>query len=264
MYVEKRELMRSDNRTKGQLRPIKITRHFTDYAEGSVLIECGNTKVICTASIEDKVPRWLKGTGQGWVTAEYSLLPRSTQTRVSREAAKGKQTGRTVEIQRLIGRALRAVIDLEALGERTITLDCDVIQADGGTRTASITGAFVALVDAIDYTFGGHGTFPITDFCAAISVGIGPDGPITDLCYEEDSAAVVDMNVVRTGAGHLVEVQGTGEHGTFTRTELNELLDLAESATDELMNIQRVALGAVADKVGKVYPVESSTEGARQ
>ena len=214
--------MRSDNRTAGQLRPIKITRHFTEYAEGSVLIECGKTKVICTATIEENVPRWLKG--------------------------------RTVEIQRLIGRALRAVVDLKALGERSITVDCDVIQADGGTRTASITGAFVALVDAIDYTFGGFGKFPITDFCAAISVGIGPEGPITDLCYEEDSAAVVDMNVVRTGAGNLIEVQGTGEHGTFSRDELNQLLDLAESATDELMAVQRNVLGSVADKIGKVYP----------
>ena len=177
------------------------------------------------------------------------MLPRSTKTRVSREAARGKQTGRTVEIQRLIGRALRAVVDLKALGERSITVDCDVIQADGGTRTASITGAFVALVDAIDFTFGGFGKFPITDFCAAISVGIGSEGPITDLCYEEDSAAVVD-----TGAGNLIEVQGTGEHGTFSRDELNQLLDLAESATDELMAVQRNVLGSVADKIGKVYP----------
>ena len=173
--------MRSDNRTAGQLRPIKITRHFTEYAEGSVLIECGKTKVICTATIEENVPRWLKGSGQGWVTAEYSLLPRSTKTRVSREAARGKQTGRTVEIQRLIGRALRAVVDLKALGERSITVDCDVIQADGGTRTASITGAFVALVDAIDFTFGGFGKFPITDFCAAIKKKKKTEGPITDL-----------------------------------------------------------------------------------
>ena len=221
------------------------------------MIECGNTKVICTASVDDKVPRFLKGTGQGWVTAEYSLLPRSTQTRVSREAAKGKQTGRTVEIQRLIGRALRAVVDMEALGERVITLDCDVIQADGGTRTASITGAYVAMVDAVDKIFGGYGKFPVTDFLAAISVGIGEEGPITDLCYVEDSAAVVDMNVIRTGAGNLVEVQGTGEHGTFTRKELNELLDLAEAATDELMAIQRETLGDLANKVGNVY--ETST-----
>ncbi len=249
--------MRVDNRAAGQLRPVKITRNFTSYAEGSVLIECGNTKVICTASVDDKVPRFLKGTGQGWVTAEYSLLPRSTQTRVSREAAKGKQTGRTVEIQRLIGRALRAVVDMEALGERVITLDCDVIQADGGTRTASITGAYVAMVDAVDKIFGGYGKFPVTDFLAAISVGIGEEGPITDLCYVEDSAAVVDMNVIRTGAGNLVEVQGTGEHGTFTRKELNELLDLAEAATDELMAIQRETLGDLANKVGNVY--ETST-----
>ena len=249
--------MRVDNRAAGQLRPVKITRNITSYAEGSVLIECGNTKVICTASVDDKVPRFLKGTGQGWVTAEYSLLPRSTQTRVSREAAKGKQTGRTVEIQRLIGRALRAVVDMEALGERVITLDCDVIQADGGTRTASITGAYVAMVDAVDKIFGGYGKFPVTDFLAAISVGIGEEGPITDLCYVEDSAAVVDMNVIRTGAGNLVEVQGTGEHGTFTRKELNELLDLAEAATDELMAIQRETLGDLANKVGKVY--ETST-----
>ncbi len=249
--------MRVDNRAAGQLRPVKITRNFTSYAEGSVLIECGNTKVICTASVDDKVPRFLKGTGQGWVTAEYSLLPRSTQTRVSREAAKGKQTGRTVEIQRLIGRALRAVVDMEALGERVITLDCDVIQADGGTRTASITGAYVAMVDAVDKIFGGYGKFPVTDFLAAISVGIGEEGPITDLCYVEDSAAVVDMNVIRTGAGNLVEVQGTGEHGTFTRKELNELLDLAEAATDELMVIQRETLGDLANKVGNVY--ETST-----
>ena len=252
--------MRVDNRTASQLRPIKITRNFTSYAEGSVLIECGNTKVICTASVEEKVPRFIKGTGQGWVTAEYSLLPRSTQTRVSREAAKGKQTGRTVEIQRLIGRALRAVVDMKALGEISITLDCDVIQADGGTRTAAITGAFVALVDAVDKVFGGVGRFPVTYFCAAISVGISDNGPITDLCYVEDSAAVVDMNVVRTGNGNLVEVQGTGEHGTFTRTELNELLDLAEAATDELIARQKEALGSLANKVGATYEISTSYE----
>lgn len=250
-------MARIDGRARDEKRPIKITRKFTDYAEGSVLIECGNTKVLCNATIEDKVPRFLKGSGQGWVTAEYSLLPRATQTRNSREAAKGKQTGRTVEIQRLIGRALRAVVDMDALGERTITLDCDVLQADGGTRTASITGAFVALVDAVDSRFCGWGKFPVTDFCAAISVGMDAEGPMTDLCYEEDSAAVVDMNVIRTGKGHLVEVQGTGEHGTFTRLELNALLDLAEKSTDELMAAQREALGNLAEKVGKIY--ENST-----
>lgn len=243
--------MRNDNRLRDQLRPIKITRHFTDYAEGSVLIECGNTKVICNATIENKVPRFLKGEGQGWVTAEYSLLPRSTQTRNSREAAKGKQSGRTVEIQRLIGRALRAVVDMNALGEKTITLDCDVIQADGGTRTASITGAFVAMAEAIYTTWDpAEGPFPVTDFLAAISVGMDEEGPLLDLCYEEDSAAVVDMNVVRTGRGNLVEVQGTGEHGTFSRHEFDALLTLAEKGTDEIMAIQREALGEISEYIG--------------
>mgnify|MGYP004447792965 FL=1 len=250
--------MRLDNRGAGDLRPIKITRNFTEFAEGSVLIECGKTKVICTASVEERVPRFLKGTGSGWVTAEYSLLPRATATRVSREAAKGKQTGRTVEIQRLISRALRAVVDLDALGETMITLDCDVIQADGGTRTAAITGAYVALVDAIDKIFGHAGPFPVKDFLAAISVGIGENGPITDLCYEEDSQAVVDMNVIRTGAGEYVEVQGTGEHGTFSRQELNALLDLADAAIEELIGKQKEALGPLAEKVGKVYETSTS------
>ena len=246
--------MRPNNRENHQSRPIKITRNYTKHAEGSVLVEFGDTKVLCTASVDESVPRFLKGQNQGLVTAEYGMLPRSTHSRMQREAAKGKQGGRTMEIQRLIARSLRAMVDLEVLGERSITLDCDVIQADGGTRTASITGAFVALVDAVDFTFGGADKFPITDFCAAISVGIGPDGPITDLCYEEDSAAIVDMNVVRTGSGNMVEVQGTGEHGTFNRDELNALLDLAEAATDELMAKQREVLGATADKVGKEYP----------
>ena len=246
--------MRIDGRGLQEIRPVKITRHYTAYAEGSVLIECGNTKVLCTASVEDRVPRFLKGTGTGWVTAEYSLLPRAAHTRVPREAAKGKQTGRTVEIQRLIGRALRSVVDLEALGEVSITIDCDVLQADGGTRTASITGAFVALVDAIYSLYDGYGKFPITDYLAAISMGIGDNGPMLDLCYEEDSAAVVDMNVVCTGKGQLVEVQGTGEHGTFTRDELNELLDLGESGTKALMQVQREALGEVGDLVGRENP----------
>ena len=246
--------MRIDGRGLQEIRPVKITRHYTAYAEGSVLIECGNTKVLCTASVEDRVPRFLKGTGTGWVTAEYSLLPRATHTRVPREAAKGKQTGRTVEIQRLIGRALRSVVDLEALGEVSITIDCDVLQADGGTRTASITGAFVALVDAIYSLYDGYGKFPIPDYLAAISMGIGDNGPMLDLCYEEDSAAVVDMNVVCTGKGQLVEVQGTGEHGTFTRDELNELLDLGESGTKALMQVQREALGEVGDLVGRENP----------
>lgn len=250
--------MRIDGRNPQAVRPIKITRHFTAYAEGSVLIECGNTKVLCNASVEPKVPRFMKGEGRGWVTAEYSLLPRATQTRNSREAAKGKQTGRTVEIQRLIGRALRAVVDLDALGENTITLDCDVLQADGGTRTAAITGSFVALVDAVNTLFTGEGVYPVRDYCAAISVGIGIEGPITDLCYEEDSKAVVDMNVVRTGSGALIEVQGTGEHGTFSRDELNELLDLAEQATDDLMKAQKEALGEAAKHIGATYENSSS------
>ena len=244
--------MRVDGRAQADMRPVKITRHYTMHAEGSVLVEFGNTKVLCTASVENKVPRFLKGEGKGWITAEYSLLPRATATRTNREATKGRQTGRTVEIQRLIGRALRAVVDMEAIGERTITLDCDVLQADGGTRTAAITGAFVALVDAVDSIYGGVGKFPVEDFCAAVSVGIGDQGPITDLCYAEDSEAVVDMNVVRTGRGNLIEVQGTGEHGTFTRSELDTLMDMAEQATEVLFKAQKEALGMTADKIGAV------------
>lgn len=254
----KQRMVRFDNRKRNEIREIKITRGFTAYAEGSVLIECGATKVLCTATVEDKVPRFLKGEGKGWITAEYSLLPRATQTRNAREAARGKQTGRTVEIQRLIGRALRAVIDLEALGERTITLDCDVLQADGGTRTAAITGAYVAMVDAVEKSWiPKAGPFPVTDFCAAVSVGMDEEGPLLDLCYEEDSVAIVDMNVVRTGSGNLIEVQGTGEHGTFNREELNALLDLAEKGIDDLIDIQKEALGSIGDKVGSCYEEDS-------
>ena len=236
--------MRSDNRTAGQLRPIKITRNFTEYAEGSVLIECGKTKVICTATVEDSVPRWLKGSGQGWVTAEYSLLPRSTQTRVSREAAKGKQTGRTVEIQRLIGRALRAVVDLEALGERSITIDCDVIQADGGTRTASITGACVALHDAINHLIenGTLKTNPLKGLVAAVSVGIVDGEAVCDLEYMEDSNAETDMNVVMVEDGRMVEVQGTAEGEPFSHDELLRLLGLAKQGINQLVVAQREAL----------------------
>ena len=236
--------MRSDNRTAGQLRPIKITRNFTEYAEGSVLIECGKTKVICTATVEDSVPRWLKGSGQGWVTAEYSLLPRSTQTRVSREAAKGKQTGRTVEIQRLIGRALRAVVDLEALGERSITIDCDVIQADGGTRTASITGACVALADALNKLVanGKLKTNPMKGMVAAVSVGIVNGEAICDLEYVEDSAAETDMNVVMTEDGRIIEVQGTAEGEPFSHEELLTLLALARGGIESIVATQKAAL----------------------
>ena len=245
------EVSRIDGRKRTEMREIKITRGYTKYAEGSVLVEFGETKVLCTATVEERVPKFLKGTGTGWVTAEYSLLPRATETRTGREAARGKQTGRTVEIQRLIGRALRAAVDAEALGERQILLDCDVLQADGGTRTAAITGAFVALVEAVDKIYGGYGPFPVTDFCAAISVGTDAHGPLTDLCYAEDSAAVTDMNVVRLGRGGFVEIQGTGEHGTFSRKDLNELLDLANRSIDALIEVQRASLGALAVKVGR-------------
>lgn len=243
-------MKRIDGRKKNEMRPVRITKNFTRYAEGSVLIEMGNTKVLCNASIEERMPPFLRGKGTGWVTAEYSLLPRSTAQRTSREAARGKQTGRTVEIQRLIGRSLRSVVDMKALGERSITLDCDVLQADGGTRTAAITGAYIALVDAVDSIWDGTGNFPVRDFLAAISVGMNKEETILDLCYEEDSQAVVDMNVVQTGAGSFVEIQGTGEHGTFSRTDMDELLDMAGEAIQELIVKQKEALGTVAEKVG--------------
>ena len=216
-----------------------------------MLIEVGNTKVICAATIEERVPPFLKGSGQGWITAEYSLLPRSTQTRNARESARGKVSGRTHEIQRLIGRALRSVIDLKALGERTILIDCDVIQADGGTRTASITGAFVALVEAIAGVYNKDKPFPIKDFIAAISVGILSDNnAVLDLCYEEDSKATVDMNVVMTGSGEFIEIQGTGEERPYTRTELNMMLEKAEKGINELIDYQKGVLGDLAWKVG--------------
>ena len=235
---------RADGRQHDQLRRHKINRYFQIHPAGSCLIEMGNTKVICAATVEERVPGFLKGTGEGWSTAEYSLLPSSTNTRSSRE--RGKVSGRTQEIQRLIGRSLRSVVDLKALGERTITIDCDVIQADGGTRTAAITGSFISLVEACDsiYDPAGKKPFPVKDFLAAISVGISKDGqPILDLCYEEDSAAAVDMNIIMTGEGQLVEVQGTGEERPFTRQELNTLLDLGEKGIDELISYQKDVLG---------------------
>ena len=242
---------RFDNRKFDQMRFVKITRNYLKYAEGSVLIEVGNTKVICAATIEERVPPFLKGSGQGWITAEYSLLPRSTQTRNARESARGKVSGRTHEIQRLIGRALRSVIDLKALGERTILIDCDVIQPDGGTRTASITGAFVALVEAIAGVYNKDKPFPIKDFIAAISVGILSDNnAVLDLCYEEDSKATVDMNVVMTGSGEFIEIQGTGEERPYTRTELNMMLEKAEKGINELIDYQKGVLGDLAWKVG--------------
>jgi len=234
------------NRTPDQLRPVRITRHYTIHAEGSVLIEFGNTKVLCTASVEEKVPGHKKGSGEGWVTAEYGMLPRATHTRSDREAARGKQSGRTQEIQRLIGRSMRAVFDLKKLGERTIHLDCDVLQADGGTRTASITGAFVAAQDAVNSLLanGKLTESPIIQPVAAISVGMLGELPLLDLEYTEDSACDTDMNVVMTGAGHYVEVQGTAEGAPFTREQMQALMALAEKGIGELIVAQQVALQA--------------------
>ena len=236
--------MRPNERAVHQPRPIKITRHYTKHAEGSVLVEFGETKVICTATVEDSVPRFLKGQEQGWVTAEYGMLPRSTHSRMQREAAKGKQVGRTMEIQRLIARSLRAMIDLKALGERSITLDCDVIQADGGTRTASITGACVALIDAVNGLLaeGTLKTNPIKGLVAAISVGIVDGEAVCDLEYVEDSAAETDMNVVMLEDGRMIEVQGTAEGEAFSHEELLKLLDLAKQGCDAIFEAQRKAL----------------------
>ena len=236
--------MRPSQRSPNQLREIRITRHYIKHAEGSVLIECGDTKVICTASVEERVPPHKKGSGEGWVTSEYGMLPRSTNERMSREAAKGKQSGRTQEIQRLIGRSLRAVVDLRKLGERTIQIDCDVIQADGGTRTASITGGFVAMLDAVSslLRFGNIQESPLKDFVAAISVGVYQGAPVLDLDYAEDSACDTDMNVVMLGNGHFVEVQGTAEGHAFSRAEMSALLDLAQNGIARLIVMQRTAL----------------------
>ena len=236
--------MRPSNRKPDELRAVRITRRYTRHAEGSVLIECGDTKVLCTASVEEKVPGFLKGKGLGWVTAEYGMLPRSTNTRMDREAARGKQSGRTQEIQRLIGRALRAVVDMKALGERTIQIDCDVIQADGGTRTASITGAYVALQDAVTFLLDKKliAATPILDAVAAVSVGIYQGVPVLDLDYAEDSSCDTDMNVVMTGKGGMVEVQGTAEGAPFTRDELNALLEHAQNGIGQLIVAQRAAL----------------------
>jgi ribonuclease PH len=235
---------RSFDRNTDQLRPVVITRGYTKHAEGSVLIAMGDTKVLCTASIEERVPPHKKGSGEGWVTAEYGMLPRSTNTRSDREAARGKQSGRTQEIQRLIGRSLRCVVDLKKLGERQITLDCDVLQADGGTRCASITGAFVALHDAVSVLLdkGLIKETPIIDFIAAISVGIGAGGPLLDLDYIEDSSCETDMNVVMTGAGKFVEIQGTAEGVPFSRADMDALIGLASMGISELVSAQRIAL----------------------
>ncbi len=236
--------MRSDGRAADELREVEIIRDYIKYAEGSVYIRIGDTKVICTATVEDRVPPFLRGQGKGWVTAEYAMLPRATQTRTARESSRGRLGGRTMEIQRLIGRSLRSVINLKGLGERTLWLDCDVIQADGGTRTASITGAFVAAVDAL-YKMVKDGTLPslpVTDFLAATSVGILNKDLYLDLCYEEDVAASVDLNVVMTGTGKYVEIQGTGEEAAFTAEELQQMLKLAHTGIMQLTKLQREVL----------------------
>ncbi|MDP8052875.1 ribonuclease PH [Pasteurella atlantica] len=236
--------MRPNNRTANQTRPVKITRNYTKYAEGSVLVEFGETKVLCNASIDESVPRFLRGKNQGWVTAEYAMLPRATHSRTQREASKGKQGGRTLEIQRLIGRSLRAVVDLKALGERTITVDCDVIQADGGTRTAAITGAAVALQDALNKLIdtGKLKTNPMKSLVAAISVGVVNNEAVCDLEYIEDCNAETDMNVVMVESGHFVEVQGTAEGTPFSHSELLQLLDLAKQGIEQLFEAQHLAL----------------------
>jgi ribonuclease PH len=237
--------VRADGRQPDELRPVRFTRHFNKYAEGSVLIEVGDTKVICTASVEEGVPPFRRDSGEGWLTAEYAMLPRSTGTRSPRESARGRIGGRTHEIQRLIGRSLRAVVDFRMLGQRTVWIACDVIQADGGTRTASITGSFIAVFDALEH-LRANGIIPIVplwDFVAATSVGMVAAQPLLDLTYQEDSTCEVDMNVVMTGAGRLVEVQGTAEHQPFAREELDQLLDLATLGVDQLIALQRNIIG---------------------
>ena len=236
---------RADGRGADALRPVTLTRGYTVHAEGSVLVAFGATKVLCTASVEEKVPPHKRGSGEGWVTAEYGMLPRATHTRGDREAARGKQSGRTQEIQRLIGRSLRAVVDLSAMGERQINIDCDVLQADGGTRTASITGAFVALHDALRLLQdrGQLQAWPLRDFVAAVSVGVYQGAPVLDLDYAEDSACETDMNIVMTGSGGIVELQGTAEGKPFTRTELDAMVDLGRTGIAQLVAHQRAALG---------------------
>lgn len=256
--------MRSDHRQADQLRKVTIESHVIKHAEGSVLISVGDTKVICTATIEDKVPPFMRGQGKGWVTAEYSMLPRATETRNVRESSRGKLSGRTMEIQRLIGRALRSVVLLDKLGERTIWLDCDVIQADGGTRTASITGAYVAMVHALEKLVKEQKVerLPVKDFLAATSVGVLNDNQaVLDLCYIEDSQATVDMNIVMTGKGEFVELQGTGEEHPFSREQLNTLLSYGEKGINELIAIQRQAIGEISDQIGQlVSPSETSAD----
>lgn len=244
-------MKRTNNRKNDELRPCNIITDFILYPEGSVLIQMGNTKVICNASVEERIPPFKKDSGEGWVTAEYSMLPRATKERTTRDIQRLKKNNRSVEIQRLIGRAVRSVVDFKALGERTITLDCDVIQADGGTRTASITGAYIALVLACNKLKeeGLIEKIPLTGFVSAISVGIVGEEALLDLCYEEDSSAIVDMNVIMTDKGEFIEIQGTGEEAPFTREQLNKLLELAEIGTKQLTKIQKEVLGDVANEI---------------
>ncbi|QCX33084.1 ribonuclease PH [Caloramator sp. E03] len=245
-------MARIDGRQNDELRTYKITRNYIMHAEGSVLVESGNTKVICTASIEDKVPPFLKGTGEGWITCEYGMLPRSTHVRKQREVTKGRIDGRTAEIQRIIGRALRSVVNLKVLGEKTIWIDCDVIQADGGTRTAAITGAFIALVDAINKLneTSNFPIYPINSYIAAVSVGIVENEVMIDLCFEEDSKAIVDMNVVMTDKGEFVEIQGTGENNPFSLQELNKLIEYAHKGIEKIISIQKDCLGDDGKRIG--------------
>ncbi|MBY7143231.1 ribonuclease PH [Virgibacillus sp. NKC19-3] len=246
--------MRNDERQPNDLRSVTITSNYITHPEGSVLIEVGDTKVICNASIEERVPPFMRGQGKGWITAEYAMLPRATAQRNIRESSKGKVSGRTMEIQRLIGRALRSIVDLDKIGERTIWVDCDVIQADGGTRTASITGAFVAVVLAFGKLLdkGTIKKMPVTDFLSAISVGILPDGmEILDLNYEEDSRAYVDMNIVMTGSGEFVEIQGTGEEATFSGSQLQTMLQLANEGLDQITKKQKEVIGDLSKRIGE-------------
>lgn len=246
-------MTRNDGRQADQLRPVKITRNFIKHAEGSVLIEMGDTKVICTATIEEKVPPFMKGSGKGWITAEYSMLPRSSATRIPRESARGKVTGRTHEIQRLVGRALRSIVNLKELGERTFLIDCDVIQADGGTRTASITGAFVALIDSMGKLLENKSIekIPVNECLAAVSVGKVNGQILLDLDYSEDSVAEVDMNIIMTESGKFVEVQGTAEDSPFSKEELESLISFGNNGVNQLIAIQKEALGELAGKIGK-------------
>ncbi|WP_306984169.1 ribonuclease PH [Alkalicoccobacillus murimartini] len=253
--------MRIDGRQVDENRHTEMDLHFTKHPEGSVLISIGDTKVICNATIEDRVPPFLRGKGKGWITAEYAMLPRATAQRTIRESSKGKVTGRTMEIQRLIGRALRTVVDLSVIGEKTVWIDCDVIQADGGTRTAAITGAFTAMCLAFEKALLNEKitAWPVTDFLAAISVGIDDSKQVLlDLCYEEDAKADVDMNVVMTGSGALVEIQGTGEEAVFTRSELTTMLDVAEKGIKELILLEKQKLGQTSDRILSLKGGQSS------